>query len=134
MQLIQKEKDIIKYNISITEHDCETLRKLCLNQIDHHVFKKDGEYHLILHGCSQGKVIYNNKWYTLKELEPIIQKELELSYTQDLIVNVYCCYGGYMKPFHNNNRRITSFFNCFSKLNMTITYGLSNFSCNFCVA
>lgn len=74
----------------------------------------DNEVFLLLHGSSCGKVQYNGKLLSLKEVYHELQKENVLTIlklTNSTHISVLCCHGYYQTPYEEDGFIIEPYFN-----------------------
>ena len=85
---------------------CDSLIAFLKYNCDHITIKRnDFCYYLILHGCEDGHVCFNNQICTFEELNDLFREEQDLSSTQNICVNVFCCFGQLNKNTMMNTRK-----------------------------
>lgn len=78
------------------------------HEVTHCFTKYYDHYKLIIHGCKEGFVKYNDMFCTFEELAFFLRNDYNIPNDVYLHVKVYCCYGGRMSTYNDNNTLIES--------------------------
>ena len=100
---------------------CDSLIAFLKYNCDHITIKRnDFCYYIILHGCEDGHVCFNNEICTFEELNDLFREEQDLSSTNNICVNVFCCFWATQQEYNDEHTQITSMYKNNSILKMMI--------------